>query len=175
MQDKKEYFRKYLLKRYHSTRHKTIKILGNKCVSCGSRKNLEIDHVNPSEKRVEAHSFHSISKERYFEELKKCQLLCHQCHKEKTSKENSGFKHGTIYSWMRKKCTCESCKQSKKIWNDNRNKERRALATKSRGSYSKNPEHGTAAKYKRGCKCSLCKKANAEKERLRRKRVSKIK
>ena len=62
-----------------------IEMLGGKCESCGTTKNLQFDHIDPTTK-----SF-SIAK-RYrcknvFEEIKKCQLLCYECHLKKTSEE----------------------------------------------------------------------------------------
>jgi len=62
-----------------------IEMLGGKCKSCGTTKNLQFDHIDPTTK-----SF-SIAK-RYrckdvFEEIKKCQLLCYECHLKKTSEE----------------------------------------------------------------------------------------
>ena len=60
-------------------------MLGGKCVSCGTTENLQFDHIDPTTK-----SF-SIGK-RYrckdvFEEIKKCQLLCCDCHWKKTSED----------------------------------------------------------------------------------------
>ena len=62
-----------------------IEMLGGKCESCGTTKNLQFDHIDPTTK-----SF-SIAKKYMcpvvFEELKKCQLLCYECHLKKTSEE----------------------------------------------------------------------------------------
>ena len=62
-----------------------IKMLGGKCESCGTTKNLQFDHIDPTTK-----SF-SIAKKykctAVFEEIKKCQLLCYECHLKKTSEE----------------------------------------------------------------------------------------
>ena len=56
------------------------------CEKCGSTVCLELDHINPDEKK--SHRIWSWSEERRNEELKKCQILCHWCHKEKSTKEN---------------------------------------------------------------------------------------
>ena len=62
-----------------------IEMLGGKCESCGTTKNLQFDHIDPTTK-----SF-SIAKKYMspvvFEEIKKCQLLCYECHLKKTSEE----------------------------------------------------------------------------------------
>ena len=62
-----------------------IEMLGGKCESCGTTKNLQFDHIDPTTK-----SF-SIAKKYMcpivFEEVKKCQLLCFNCHLEKTAED----------------------------------------------------------------------------------------
>ena len=74
---------------------------------------------------------------------------------------------------MHKKCQCVTCMESKEKYYVIRNEQRRKKAggirgAYNRGPYSKNPAHGTSAKYKRGCKCELCRKANADKARLQK-------
>lgn len=58
-------------------------------------------------------------------ELKKCQLLCSKCHKDKTSSEGSlgknwtnqpRQKHGTVWSYTKYKCRCVECKQAKSAY-----------------------------------------------------------
>ena len=62
-----------------------VEMLGGKCESCGTTKNLQFDHIDPTTK-----SF-SIAKKYMcpivFEEVKKCQLLCFNCHLEKTAED----------------------------------------------------------------------------------------
>ena len=123
-------------KEYNDTlyqRHKDMcfSVLGGVCKSCGSIKELEIDHIDPTTKTMRLGLVYGkIKLKEVLEELKKCQLLCHKCHKEKTSKENSermlaiGFKHGTMYGWMKKKCSCTECTQAKRDFHTKRNKER---------------------------------------------------
>lgn len=53
------------------------------CQKCGSGDNLELDHINPEEKV--SHSVWSWAPRRRELELKKCQVLCRKCHREKTS------------------------------------------------------------------------------------------
>jgi 5-methylcytosine-specific restriction endonuclease McrA len=57
-----------------------------KCVICGSTKDLQLDHINPETK--EHHNIWSWSEERRNEELKKCQVLCKKCHRDKSNQEN---------------------------------------------------------------------------------------
>lgn len=80
-----------------------------------------------------------------------------------------GWQHGTMYGWMKKKCQCDPCAIAKKQHREIKNANRRSGPA--RAPYSNNPEHGTTARYSRGCKCPLCKSANADKERGRRQRV----
>lgn len=114
-----DYHREYYKKR----KQKVIDYLGGKCVKCGTTERLEVDHIDPKQK-----SFHinkRLSLNQIKDELAKCQLLCTPCHRAKTSEENKGFTHGTIYSWMRKRCKCDVCNAAKRIWYDARNKKRR--------------------------------------------------
>ncbi len=66
--------------------------LGKLCAKCGSTERLELDHIDP-ETKVH-HAIWSWSKERRDKEAKKCQVLCHDCHKKKTAAENSARQIG---------------------------------------------------------------------------------
>ena len=62
------------------------------CQKCGSWDNLEVDHIDPSTKDPLVgypcpQSFWTWSPERRAVELAKCQVLCTNCHKIKTSEE----------------------------------------------------------------------------------------
>lgn len=52
------------------------------CRECGSWNDLEVDHIDPSQKTN--HRIWSWSEERRATELAKCQVLCGPCHKAKT-------------------------------------------------------------------------------------------
>jgi 5-methylcytosine-specific restriction endonuclease McrA len=56
------------------------------CVTCGSVEDLQVDHRDPALK-VD-HKVWSWSEERRAAELAKCQVLCKQCHLEKTVTES---------------------------------------------------------------------------------------
>jgi 5-methylcytosine-specific restriction endonuclease McrA len=55
------------------------------CVVCGATKRLEIDHIDPKTKT--SHRIWSWKDSRRIKELKKCQVLCKQCHIDKTCKD----------------------------------------------------------------------------------------
>jgi len=65
--------------------------LGNPCVQCGETNPivLELDHLGDKKYCISeiifSHTWESIQKE-----MKKCQVLCSNCHKKKTAKD---FKH----------------------------------------------------------------------------------
>lgn len=119
----KEYHRAY----YYKRRQEIIDYLGGKCVICGSQENLQFDHIDPSQKLFDIKSKLSLRTSK--EEIDKCQLLCRPCHLDKTGEENTGFTHGTIYGWMKKKCGCDSCQRAKRSWHDARNLARRSIPT----------------------------------------------
>lgn len=85
---------------------------GKSCVWCGSTENLELDHIDPSKKS--SHRIWTWSPERRAAELAKCQVLCHDCHKEKTSAQRAArVKCGTEWAY-RKGCRCETCVEAVK-------------------------------------------------------------
>lgn len=113
-----EYMRKYHLKRYYAIRQKAIEILGEKCNKCGSKEKLQFDHIDKNGKKFNVSMWLSKTLGDFWEEIKKCQLLCEKCHIEKTVLER-GQKlargtHGTISSY--RYCKCGLCKQAKKEW-----------------------------------------------------------
>lgn len=71
-----------------------------KCAKCGSTKDLQLDHINPETKIT--NRIWSWSKNRREEELKKCQVLCKKCHKEKTVLELKKWFTGVPHTEQRK-------------------------------------------------------------------------
>src|SRR5579863_7150610 len=59
------------------------------CANCGSWTDLEVDHKDPEQKIT--HRVWSWKESRRLEELAKCQVLCYNCHKEKSNKERTIF------------------------------------------------------------------------------------
>ena len=113
--DRKEYIRDYQRKWIANRRAKFFK---DKVCKCGSTESLQIDHVDPKTKV--SHRVWSWSKERFDEEIKKCQILCHECHKEKTRLWNlSRRKHGR--TWYSYGCRCEICFKAQQKHNAQRN------------------------------------------------------
>ena len=102
-QKKREYYHrdKHLIKeRYTENFATVIKFLEERdgsegCIKCGSKEQLELDHVNPKEKEWNPKRSMGSKNltERFWKEIDKCQLLCYDCHKEKTKK---GFEKGGV-------------------------------------------------------------------------------
>lgn len=114
MKNKEEYnsyMREYNKRRYWKLKAEAHERLGGKCAECGSTEGLELDHIDPSTKTVEVSRFCSMSRVRFLEELKLCQLLCNEHHKQKSIQEQS-VEHGGGLSG-KKNCPCELCKARK--------------------------------------------------------------
>jgi 5-methylcytosine-specific restriction endonuclease McrA len=79
------------------------------CVRCGSSVDLEVDHINPSEK--DDHKIWSWTPVRRDAELVKCQVLCHKCHAEKTRGDGSHGEtnHGKLGMYQKNGCRCLRC------------------------------------------------------------------
>lgn len=160
------------LERYRIFMDELIARFGGVCVQCDATDQLEFDHVDWRTKEFTIASNWAMRDRTKFElELLKCQLLCSHCHEQKTQIDKQemglvGFTHGNLYAWMKMKCECEACAIAKKEWHKKRNADRRKKAddTSGRGRYQTGPaEHGTARRYKQGCKCDDCKAANSRK------------
>lgn len=61
--------------------------LGGVCASCGTKEQLEFDHINPEDKSYTIGNRISSAWETIVTELDKCQLLCSGCHVEKSNEE----------------------------------------------------------------------------------------
>lgn len=107
--------RKYILARYRQRRADALTYLGNKCSQCDSKIRLEFDHIDPREKKFEIAKMWSVAKEDFWEEVRKCQLLCKKCHQKKTLKDlgqqDARKTHGTLSSY--RYCKCELCRKVK--------------------------------------------------------------
>lgn len=88
------------------------------CKNCGTWENLELDHIDPSTKIT--HKIWSWSDKRRLAELAKCQVLCYDCHKEKTRTERLSaprkpIMHGTRTGYNRG-CRCIACKHANRMY-----------------------------------------------------------
>ena len=82
-------------KRYHQALSEAKEQLGGKCVKCGTTEGLQFDHIHPKDKSFAITKQLLMSDRKKFkEELDKCQLLCCDCHLEKTKQDwiNGEFK-----------------------------------------------------------------------------------
>lgn len=79
------YNKAYQKERYAKEKGELIKKLGGKCVMCGATEDLEFDHKDKSTKTFSITAkLHSADID---SELEKIQLLCHDCHLQKTHKD----------------------------------------------------------------------------------------
>jgi len=108
----REYTRKWM-----AARRKAWLDENGPCVRCGSSDQLEVDHIDPSQKIT--HNVWSWTKEKRDVELAKCQVLCSDCHKQKTRDEGPQAQHGTNHMYD-KGCRCEPCRHIKSIKNAKR-------------------------------------------------------
>lgn len=106
--DRKEYLRNYQREWMKKRRQEWIDANGP-CVKCGSSVDLEVDHIDRSQKTMNASAVWSRREEIRLAELEKCQVLCAKCHQEKTTEEFKTVKHGTYAMRNRWKCKCDEC------------------------------------------------------------------
>ncbi len=80
-----------MLSPYQKRMKKLREAFGNKCIKCGATDNLHFDHIDPATK-VDAVGNLAIRNgfKRCYEEALKCQLICKECHVQK-SKDNGDF------------------------------------------------------------------------------------
>ena len=77
------------------------------CAKCGSTDRLELDHINPAEKT--SHRIWSWSWKRILAEASKCQVLCADCHQQKTYEQRPvKAEHGSAGMYKRG-CRCDLC------------------------------------------------------------------
>lgn len=77
------------------------------CAGCGSTSSLELHHLDPSTKVT--HRIWSWAKERREAELAKCQVLCFDCHLQKSVAAMVTHQHGTWAMVGNHKCKCAEC------------------------------------------------------------------
>lgn len=82
---------------------------GKQCVKCGSTQQLELDHIDREQKV--SHRIWSWSADRRNAEIAKCQVLCTDCHREKTVSEMYRAPCGSE-SRYRAGCRCDDCREA---------------------------------------------------------------
>ena len=120
-----EYMRTYMRDRKRRKRQEIEDRLGGKCSKCGDKVGpFHIDHINKKKKTMRASDLHSVNDQRFEKEMKNLQLLCTNCHKDKT-KESWDFgapkpKHSTYWMYRNYGCRCPGCvkayKEKQKEW-----------------------------------------------------------
>lgn len=88
---------------------------GGCCAKCGSTDRLEVDHIDPATKTCNPTRIWSREQAFRDMELAKCQVLCYECHKEKTFAAVVVV-HGIRYTYRARGCRCEECRE----WNRQR-------------------------------------------------------
>lgn len=133
--NRREYMREYSRRRHQQRKQEAIEFLGSKCVRCGSTNDLHFDHIDPETKLFAiTTALASRSKQALEVELRKCQLLCKECHKAKT-RQDMGWKktgtHGTLNGYTVAKCRCDACRA---VWNEACRRYRKTYRDKLAGS-----------------------------------------
>lgn len=109
-----DYMREYMANRYHQKRQEVIDRLGGRCARCGSTEGkFHLDHKDKSKKTMRASDLHSVNDQRFESEIKNLQILCEDCHREKT-KEAWDYStpkpsHGTYWFYRKYRCRCPAC------------------------------------------------------------------
>lgn len=150
----------YYRKRRRARRLQAIEQLGGQCVKCGTKDNLEFDHIIPRDKTMNIAALLNSAQKTLDKELKKCQLLCKKCHLAKTMSEihprprKAILIHGTIGGYNNHGCRCVSCKKAKADY---------ASTARKRRAGKNDINHGTVDGYSNySCRCSLCRAAWAK-------------
>ncbi len=84
------------------------------CIFCGTLKNIEIHHIDPTQK--ESHRIWSWREDRLKAELKQCIPMCHDCHKKfHDLMKRKPLVHGTVNGfWMG--CRCKECTEARAVY-----------------------------------------------------------
>lgn len=116
----KAFMKAYMLTRYHTIRQQMVDYLGGKCAHCGSVEDLEIDHKDPALKTMQVERMCYVSKANRQDELDRCQLLCEQCHTQKTLVDLGRVPAvcGTLSGY--RYCRCAACRQANSTYHKDR-------------------------------------------------------
>lgn len=131
-----EYMRKYMAERYTKRRAEAIARLGGSCVRCGAKDDLQFDHIDPATKHFTLADSGGTAADRFWAEVEKCQLLCRECHQEKSVEAGDlprRATHGTLAMYRHHGCRCEVCKQAKSESNRKYKQDRKTCSVSSTG------------------------------------------
>ena len=104
--------------RWKDRKRKAVEIMGGECCKCGYKKNLaalHFHHVDPSKKDVSWVKLRSRSWDKVLKELKKCILVCANCHAEmhapelNTIMEDQGKSNLTLVQGPKHTGKCPVC------------------------------------------------------------------
>lgn len=95
------------------------------CEHCGSTEELEVDHIDSSQKID--HKVWSWSRKRRDAELAKCQVLCRTCHLAKSreyGEQPQAVTHGVCRMYEKYGCRCAPCTKAhtdyQRSWRDSK-------------------------------------------------------
>lgn len=112
------YHSEYMASRYKKRRKEAFEILGDRCIKCGSTKDLELDHKNRGLKAFDGTRMTAVSHDKFLKEIWKCQVLCRECHILKTileiGRKPARGTHGTLSSY--RYCKCHICRKANSDW-----------------------------------------------------------
>ena len=101
MRDRKEYMRAYQREWIKKRRNAWISENGP-CAKCGSIEQLEVDHIDYSQKKLHPRELWTRQTQIRTAELAKCQVLCRKCHRQKTKADLSKMNQGLMRPKSRK-------------------------------------------------------------------------
>ena len=123
----KAYLRAYVAVQKEERKTAAVRQLGGQCRYCGSKDNLEFDHINPKTKTSSVSGLWRATEEKFWSEVRKCQLLCKPCHENKSKAEAANrvvVEHGTLNAFQRHGCRCRECQTAaqsyKRDWRQRR-------------------------------------------------------
>jgi len=80
------------------------------CKMCGSKNGLQVDHRRPQDKKYDPFLLPVVARRK---ELRKCQVICARCHRQKTFLDGLyGRCHGILR--YQQGCRCQRCKTAAK-------------------------------------------------------------
>jgi hypothetical protein len=150
----------YRRARYHRLMNEARTLLGGKCVRCGSAADLEFDHIDRRTKLFNISAVTQVPLARWWEEVRKCQLLCLECHQNKSLAAGDvqpSPSHATAARY-RRGCRCDGCteawRQRVASYRANRARVHPVAPARQRAV-----THGSTGSYHAGCRCAPCREA----------------